>query len=120
MLHTDAPLCVCSPDFDWSAVLTEGAQMDLKKHATAGWGYSGPLTPAGVPDISKHIYVDGSRPLPEPQQDVRSYANASVRDLFEALQPRLAVFGYSLHAPFTTDCPMDLRRAMACPVPART
>ena len=82
------------------------------------WGYSGPLTSAGVPDVSKEIHVDGSRPLPEAQQDIRIYANATVKAHFEALEGRLNRFGYSFSAPFVTECDMDTRRKMACP--ART
>jgi hypothetical protein len=115
--------------------------MNLKSHATAGhvclhmrasafapalpplthallsrsWGYSGPLTPAGVPDISGRIHVDGSRPLPDSAQDVRMYRNATVRGYFDALEPRLNAFGYSFRAPFLTGCAMETRRAMACP-----
>jgi len=69
--------------------------------------------------VSKEIHVDGSRPLPEAQQDIGgAYGNATVRAHFEALEGRLNRFGYSFNAPFVTDCDMELRRRMACP--ART
>ena len=109
--------------------------MNLKTHANAGcgsraacarlislslssplrrWGYSGPLTKQGVPDVTRHVFVDPSRPLPDEHQDVRSFANTTVRGYFEELEPRLRVFGYTLHAPFVTDCDMATRRAMSC------
>ena len=132
-------LGLSDPDFDWSTVIKEKADMNLKSHATAGcvslaaaacahrgalmqpdcrrWGYSGPLTSAGIPDVSQEIHVDGSRPLPEAQQDIRVYTNATVRAYFEALEGRLNRFGYSFSAPFVTDCDMDARRKMACRTP---
>ena len=61
------------------------------------------------------ILVDGSRPLPERHQAIDAYGNTTVRGYFEALEPRLNAFGYTFHAPFVTDCDMELRRAFACP-----
>ena len=134
-------LGLSDPDFDWSTVIKENSNMNLKSHASSGcvhqlaasrehahpadtfarrWGYSGPLTSAGIPDVSKEIHVDGSRPLPEARQDISMYGNATVRSYFEALEGRLNVFGYSFKAPFITDCDMELRRKMACTVSART
>lgn len=95
--------------------------MDLRAHADTGWGYAGPKTKEGVPDISGRIHVDPSRPLPDATADVRrAYRNATVRAHFEALEPRLNVFGYSFHHPFITECDWDARRAMACPPPMPT
>ena len=85
------------------------------KLCARSWGYSGPLTSAGIPDVSKEIHVDGSRPLPEAQQDIRAYNNATVRGFFEGLEGRLNRFGYSFSAPFVTECGMETRRAFACP-----
>ena len=69
--------------------------------------------------MSRHVFVDPSRPLPEARQDVRSFANATVRGYFDELAPRLAAFGYTLHAPFVTDCDMATRRAMNCTYEAK-
>ena len=62
--------------------------------------------------------MDGSRPLPEAQQGISMYGNATVKAYFEALEGRLNRFGYSFNAPFVTECDMDVRRKMACRTPA--
>ena len=106
--------------FSWGDVIEEGAQMDLTTHSVRGWGYSGPLTAAGVPDVSGKIYVDGSRLLPEEAQDV-GLAHRGEPELrgYLLLEGRLNKFGYSFSSPFLLpDCPVALRRTMGCGVRA--
>jgi Sulfotransferase family len=102
--------------FSWADVIEEGAQMDLTTHAERGWGYSGPLTAAGVPDVSGKIYVDGSRLLPEEAQDVgKAHRGEPELRGYRELERRLNAFGYSFWSPFIlTDCPSAKRRAMGC------
>ena len=84
------------------------------------WGYSGPLDEKGVPDVTRIIHVDPSRPLPDSHLaiDVAYAKRPGVRVRFEALEGRLNAFGYSFRSPFVTGCPPELRQRAACPVSA--
>ena len=84
------------------------------------WGYSGPLDEKGVPDVTRTIHVDPSRPLPDSHLaiDVAYAERPGIRARFEALEGRLNAFGYSFKAPFVTGCTPELRQRAACPASA--
>lgn len=111
-------VCVfCRSDFNWSAVIVEGADMNLRQHAARGWGYAGPTNAKGVPDVSRAIHVDPSRPLPDEALAIGAVfaRQPALLARFQALEPRLNAFGYSFNAPFVTGCAMSLRQKAACP-----
>jgi hypothetical protein len=64
------------------------------------------------------VNVDGSRLLPEAEMDVRLLGGEGGlgrrRELGE-LEGRLNAFGYSFHAPFLTNCSLEVRRRAGCP-----
>jgi hypothetical protein len=91
--------------------------MNLRKHASQGWGYAGPKNAKGVPDVSRAIHVDPSRLLPDDALAIDVVYEQSPRLLamFQALEPRLNAFGYSFSRPFVTGCAMTLRQQAGCP-----
>ena len=104
-----------SGGFCWADVIEEGADANLSAHAASGWGYSGPLTADGVPDVSgQKIFVDGSKLLPEAALDA-AHSGEQLPG-YRVLEGRLNAFGYSFFAPFATGCAREARRTMSCPL----
>lgn len=70
-----------------------------------------------MPDVSRTIHVDPSRPLPDDHLAIDvAYADRPVLlARFQALEGRLNAFGYSFKAPFVTGCTPALRQRAACP-----